>query len=400
MLANLKRFARVMRQEGLRNAVFKTIRYLGRQAATATPVKRDIIGYYGFLLGAEQGAGSAVAIKPGSMCWVIPDFNASSGGHINIVRMMQLLAERGFPDQHLVIVEPHRWSSVADAKAALDSTFGASNITVSLGARSIRPSEFVVATGWQTAYWVAKYQAARQKIYFVQDFEPAFYPLGTEYALAEETYRQNLIGITAGSWLAKKLHDEYGMKTISYSFACDLDHYRPMPSPPRTDKRVMFYARPVTPRRCFELGVLALNRICQEHPDVTVVFVGWDVSDIKIPFRHVSLGSIDVADLPELYSSCDAALVLSSTNLSLLPLEVTSCGCPVVMNRGPHADWLLTEGEAYYCDLTVEGISKAVGEVLADPVEAKRRVQAAAARTRSLSWETEADKIASFLRTL
>ena len=37
-------------------------------------------------------------------------------------------------------------------------------------------------------------------VYFVQDFEPLFYPMGSDYLLAENTYRKGLYHITTGAW--------------------------------------------------------------------------------------------------------------------------------------------------------------------------------------------------------
>jgi hypothetical protein len=143
MMQNLTRFRRVVQRDGLRVAIGKALAYSARTIPAAVQGKRDVIGHYGFLLGEEQGLGLKLTsenVPQGSMTWVIPDFTASSGGHINIVRMMQLLKTRGFADQHVVIMEPHRWANPAEAQAAFNAAFGDAGITVSLGVRSIEPT--------------------------------------------------------------------------------------------------------------------------------------------------------------------------------------------------------------------------------------------------------------------
>jgi glycosyltransferase involved in cell wall biosynthesis len=400
MLQNLARFRRVLKRDGWRIATRKAAYHALKTVPAAIQPKRDVIGHHEFILGEEQGLGLKITpenVPEGSMTWVIPDFNASSGGHINILRMMRLLKERGFPNQHVVVMEPHRWSSAAEAQAALDAAFGGHGITVSLGVRSIEPCRYLVATGWQTAYWVAKYRDTLHRLYFVQDFEPAFYAQGSEYAWAENTYRLGLTGITAGSWMAEKLDRDYGMKTFPISFACDLDLYQPHPKRPSPTRHIFFYARPVTPRRCFEIGLIALKRVCEQFPDAAVIFAGWDVSGYEIPFHHLNAGSVSLSELPDLYSQCDVALILSATNLSLLPMEVAACGCPLVLNRAPQSSWLLSEEEAVYCDMTVEGIHAAVADVLADPKKARKRADAALERARAGDWGKEADKVARYL---
>ncbi|WP_292235283.1 glycosyltransferase [Mesorhizobium sp.] len=365
--------------------------------------KIDIFRHYESLLGEEQGFGIRISsenVPEGSMTWVVPDFNASSGGHINILRFMALLKQNGFSEQRLVVIEPHRWNSNPEAQAALNAAFGNHGVIVSLGARSIEPCQYLVATGWQTAYWVSKYRDAARKLYFVQDFEPAFYAHGSEYTLAENTYKLGLTGITAGRWLADKLHEDYGMRTMAFDFACDLELYQRQPKRPSKAKHIFFYARPVTPRRCFELGLLALKKVCDRMPEAAVIFAGWDVSGYDIPFHHLNAGSLAVSNLPDLYSQCDVALILSSTNLSLLPLEMAACGCPLVINRGANASWLLPEEEAYYCDMDVDAIAARLMEALQDPEGAARRAALALKRAQGASWKVEAEKISAFLREI
>ncbi|RWA68565.1 MAG: glycosyl transferase family 1 [Mesorhizobium sp.] len=403
MLNNLRRFRAVAARDGIRVATRKALTRAVGSVPSVLQSKIDIFRHYESLLGEEQGFGIKISsenVPEGSMTWVVPDFNASSGGHINILRFMALLKGSGFPEQRLIVIEPHRWNSNAEAQAALNAAFGDHGVVVSLGARSIEPCQYLVATGWQTAYWVSKYRDAARKLYFVQDFEPAFYAHGTEYTLAENTYRLGLTGITAGRWLADKLNEDYGMRTMAFDFACDLELYQRQPKRPSKTRHIFFYARPVTPRRCFELGLLALKKVCDRMPEAAVIFAGWDVSGYEIPFHHLNAGTLPVSSLPDLYSQCDVALILSSTNLSLLPLEMAACGCPLVINRGANASWLLPEEEAYYCDMDVDSIAARLVEALEDPEGAARRASLALKRAQGASWKAEAEKISAFLREI
>ena len=67
-------------------------------------------------------------------------------------------------------------------------------------------------------------------------------------------------GITAGDWLKDVMRNDYGMTADSFLFSYDDKIYKPKE---KTDDkpRVFFYARPVTPRRDFELGMLAINEL-------------------------------------------------------------------------------------------------------------------------------------------
>ena len=68
----------------------------------------------------------------------------------------------------------------------------------------------------------------------------------------------------------------------------------------------------------------------KKYKDIAVIFAGGDVSKFKIDFHHLNAGALSINELPDLYSQCDLALVLSGTNLSLLPMEIAACQCPLV----------------------------------------------------------------------
>ncbi len=58
--------------------------------------------------------------------------------------------------------------------------------------------DFLVATAWETAYVVRRHAAmAGQPVYFVQDFEPLFMPVGTGYLKALATY---MFGFPPSAW--------------------------------------------------------------------------------------------------------------------------------------------------------------------------------------------------------
>ena len=261
---------------------------------------------------------------------------------------------------------------------------------VLLGLGELPACEFAVATGWDTAYAVRAFTGAQHKLYFVQDYEPHFYPVGSESVLAENTYRFGFFGITAGDWLASKLAQEYGMSTHAVGFGVELDRYRRLPRREPEIRRVFFYARPPTPRRAFEIGLLVLNAVWKRLPDVQFVLAGWDTAGYHIPFPHLACGTVALDDLPDLYSQCDAALVLSLTNASLLPLELMASGCAVVSNRGANVEWLLNDDVVVLAESSPEKLTDAVCTLLQDNERRHALSQRAEAFARSQTWEAVA----------
>ena len=63
--------------------------------------------------------------------------------------------------------------------------------------------DLAIASLWSTATFVEA-SDAKKKAYFVQDWEPSFYPVGEEHLNALSSYRLKLEKITIGKWLASK----------------------------------------------------------------------------------------------------------------------------------------------------------------------------------------------------
>jgi glycosyltransferase involved in cell wall biosynthesis len=331
--------------------------------------------------------------------WVMPPFGRGSGGHLNIFRFIHHLERMGFECRVVIVGEPRPFSAEQAAREINDWFFPL-NASVHVGMDNAPPAHVCVATAWQTAYAVRDFKSTNHRCYFVQDFEPCFYAAGSEYALAEETYRFGFTGITAGGWLKEKLANEYGMVTHAIGFSYDHERYRPMPRRDPDVRRLLFYARPPTPRRGFELGVLVLHEVTRRLPDVKVVCAGWDVAAYGMPFEYVNAGVVELDDLPDLYSQCDVALVLSFSNLSLVPIELMACGTPVVSNAGPWNEWLLNSDNARLARPTIEDLTRAVVDLLEDPAERRRLSAAGIATAKGTDWRKEADRVAHVLRQL
>jgi O-antigen biosynthesis protein len=330
--------------------------------------------------------------------WFIPDFNVGSGGHLNIFRIIWHLEKKGYTS-HIVIARPQQHTSEEDARRDVVENFFPVNAQISIGLSHLPLCKFAVATGWDTAYDVRNFAGAQIKTYFVQDFEPWFYALGSDYLLAENTYRFGFYGITAGTWLAHKLRTEYDMQTSPVGFGVEQERYIRTPRRDPNLRRVFFYARPPTPRRAFELGLLVLNEVAKRLPGTQFILAGWDTTAYHIPFPHLSCGTVSLDELPDLYSQCDVALVLSLTNLSLLPLELMSCGCVVVSNKGPNVEWLLTHELAVLADPSPEALSSAISDLLEDDVRLQRLSEKGQDYARQFHWQGVADEFANALES-
>jgi glycosyltransferase involved in cell wall biosynthesis len=297
--------------------------------------------------------------------WVIPDMGVGSGGHMTIFGTIGFLEKFGHKNRIYVFGGTKHGSSKKLKKFINDNFFNLeAEIFSSLD--NMKDSDAVVATSWQTAYPVRAIQNTRNKFYFVQDFEPWFYPMSSEYKMAENTYKFGFYGICAGPWLVDKVK-EYGMNADYFDLAYNPKIYFPKESkgaieliskdefnsvkkiklPDATKPKIVAYVRPVTPRRCFELLMQSLRELYALGIDFDLSFVGWDLTSYIIPFDEEfrNLRILTHTGLADLYSWADLGIVFSPTNYSLLPQEMMACKLPVLEMKSETTEKIFKDGE-------------------------------------------------------
>lgn len=324
--------------------------------------------------------------------WVIPTVG-SGGGHLNIFRFIRYLQSRGHEQRiiEMTVDRPPRNSS-DEVKALIRDLYDLDVQEVSLDFENMQPADATFATSWHTAYPVFKFAETRQAFYFVQDFEPLFAPAGTESALIENTYRFGFCGITAGRWLSHKLCKEFGMECHHYNLA--VDHGTYFPQHRQREKKIFFYARPVTPRRGFDLGLRALQIFHDRNPDYEIVFAGGDASGRRVDLPATSVGYLDEPSLNDLYNRCAAALVISLTNCSLLPLDIMATGCPVVTNIGDNTEMVLPPDSGIHVIPSPYHLAEALEKVVGEPPPQERLIKTALL----FSWDEETRRVEAIIK--
>ena len=371
-------------------------------AMTGNPLEKDGLIHperaFGFVLEREEipfrpEEQAAAAAGPRTVHWVIPEPRKGSGGHITIFRCVSALQKQGIRNR-VYVLNPQEMKEDAALRAFLREHFPVldPSVEVHSGCEDMPFCHGIIATGWVTAYFVRRFQNTQAKFYFVQDFEPWFYPMGSEYRLAENTYRFGFRGITAGDWLKEKLEKEYRMTCDSFRFSCDKEVFTPARK--ADDRpRVFFYARPVTPRRGWEIGLMALTELSRRVPELEVVFAGWDVSAYYIPFAHRSVGTAPLETLAELYGQCDLCLVMSLTNLSLMPLEVMAAGSVIVTQEEANNSWMISRENAVIVDTDPVHIAETMEDCLKHPEKLAPLREAGMRMARETDWGTETEKV-------
>jgi glycosyltransferase involved in cell wall biosynthesis len=304
--------------------------------------------------------------------WIVPGLIIGGGGHRNIFRAAYQLEQAGY-EIALYFTE---WDKDERELATLVRRhFYPLKAEMKRYEGRIAPCDVLFATHWSTVRPALDNRSqAHEVMYFVQDFEPLFYPMGTEYLLAENTYRQGLYHITSGPWCERMLRSRFGAEADHFQFPVDTNVYFPRE---RTDahRRILYFAKPEMPRRCYDLGVAALREFSALRPDVEIVFFGSSIRTGALGFPVRAAGLLGLEELAELYANSDLGIVFSPTNPSLVPYEMMACGLPVVDLKADLAE--LNYGDRDDIALLVEPdparIALAVADLLADEHELQLR---------------------------
>ncbi|MFA5866595.1 MAG: glycosyltransferase family 4 protein [Actinomycetota bacterium] len=326
--------------------------------------------------------------------WVIPDFNIGSGGHLNIFRTISYLESFGHTNR-IFIYQPVNHFHGDKANASINKHFAKVSAEVAIGVDGMPDSDAVIATSWQTAYPVYKVANTRRKMYFIQDLETLFYPASAQERFAENTYMFGFDCITAGPWLAKIMREKYHERADYFDFAYNPDIYYPMNLP--RQKKIVFYARQVTPRRGYELGVIALKLVKERHPEYEFDFVGWPHAS-KLTFPYRNLGILSQDKLAELYNEATLGFVISLTNPSLVNKEMMACGLPVVDIKVDSTDGFFGEGTILLAEPDPINLANAICSLIEDE---SRRDELAARALEYLvdyNWEKSAREVEAIIR--
>jgi hypothetical protein len=267
--------------------------------------------------------------EPITLNWVMIPAAPGSGGHTTIFRIVRYLEAHGYRNR-VYFYNVH--GADHDHYAAIARDAYGFHGPVGRVEDGMEDAHGVVATGWATAYPIFVSRCSGKRFYFVQDFEPSFHAVGALSLLAENTYRMGFHGITAGSWLALKLKQEFAMEAEAFEFGCDTTVYHRTNEGKRSG--IVFYARPGAARRGFELGLMAIELFAQRNPGIEIHFYGEKLADL--PYRVINHGRISPQELNRIYNQCYAGLSLSMTNTSLVPHEMLAAGCIPVVNEAVH----------------------------------------------------------------
>jgi O-antigen biosynthesis protein len=296
---------------------------------------------------------------PLKLAWLCTPPGPGSGGHTTLFRMVSALEERGH-DCTLLLYNRHGIDLRRQA-AVIRESWPDVRADVTSVPEAIAGYDGCIASSWDTAHVLAsRGRASTNRFYFIQDFEPFFYPRGSIYSLAEDTYRFGFHNIALGRMVSQVLKEQTGIASTEVSFGCDTNVY----CDARTDERkgVVFYARQSVERRGYLLAKTALEEFHLRHPEQPIHVYGDPMDGWSIP--HVHHSRLNPTSLNRLYNSCLAGLAMSFTNISLVAEEMLAAGMTPVVNDHSYARMDLPNPDVVWAPPTPGGLVDALCRVV------------------------------------
>ncbi|MBW4509778.1 MAG: methyltransferase domain-containing protein [Scytonematopsis contorta HA4267-MV1] len=209
-----------------------------------------------------------------------------------------------------------------------------------------------IATLYKSVYWL-KSQVSNANLpikgYYVQDFEPYFFPSNSEeYKTAWNSYSlyPDLVRVTKTQWNYEVVKDLIGIDCSIVGASVNIDLFRPRrrrdKNWPQRPLRVAAMIRPSSPRRAAKLTMEILQQVSQVHGDnIEIIIFGCNSDDhlfLELPhhFPYSNAGILNRSQLAFLLNEVDIFIDLSTFQaMGLTAMEAMACGVAVVVpNKG------------------------------------------------------------------
>lgn len=224
----------------------------------------------------------------------------------------------------------------------------------------VSENDYFMCTAWWTTYCLSEAYAEFEKnegikpgkiIYFIQDYEPGFYPWSSRYLLADATYKLKYDQIAVFNSVL--LHDFF--KNEGYSFYKEYE-FEPVLNAGLKEvleknfgkvtkkKQILVYGRPSVDRNAFTIVVDSLKKWVASQKDIdewTILSAG----EYHLPVdlgkgkQLVSVGKLTIEQYAKTMLDTYAGIsLMSSPHPSYPPLEMSVFGVKVVTNTYSNKD--------------------------------------------------------------
>lgn len=329
------------------------------------------------------------------------------GGQTSILRLGTELSKLGYQVYYAV----YKNQSKEEMQICADSNLeGFRGSLISSGAfkklQQKKSPDVIVATSFDTVSFVKRFSG--YKMYFVQDYEPYFYPFGEMFLLAKKTYEQGLHMVSLGAWNKEMV--EKNCMVISPIDVIDFPYEKS--EYPRLERDYMEYCE----KKTFVIAVY-LKYYGKRLPCI----IPYMLQQVKALFHrdgielvvkyygeaksfHVeggtNLGMLSKSELRDLYQTADFGMVASMSNISLVPYEMLSTGLPVIEFIDGTFEYFFPKDSAIMTSIDPKDLYEKLKTVIMKPEILVKQQEQASAYMEDLSWQATGRQFSDILEAL
>ena len=333
---------------------------------------------------------------------LLPFVDVVSGGITSILRLASGLSKKGYNIYYYSTVN----QSSEELDVALKKNFDYKGSIIQKDYFDNHKNSIIIATHNQTVFVASQLEG--YKLYFVQDFEPFFYPVGDEYYMALKSYSMGLHVVSLGNWNIKQIikHvDNVDMEKLDYvSFPFEPKEYdinMKLREKQELKKiKIAVYSRSATPRRMVGLQSYVLSNLKEKFKNDGIELDIYYFGDTYKFDNGTNLGVASKSMLRELYTNCDIGMVFSATNISLVPYEMIASGLTFIDFEFSSAkDFIQSEG-IYYYNGSIDELYLKLKHDLDNPDIINNNLQSLQNEISKLSWDNTIDEFDDILKRI
>lgn len=262
-----------------------------------------------------------------------------------------------------------------------------------LAEKYIPNADIIVATQWDTAYYVNKYDKNKgEKFYLIQHYETWLGPKEE----VDRTYKLGLHNIVISKWLKEILQHKLNAEVEALiPNGIDLNQFYPEQVEGHGDKIRILMPYRKQEWKGVEDGIRAFEMVSKEHDNIKLVMFGPRKGE-DVPEYAEFHENLTRDELRKLYNSCDIFCFPSRMEgFGLPPMEAMACKVPVVTTKvGAVPDYAIPGKTALISQpRDFRALARNMIELVENEQKRKRIAKAGYSHIRQFTWDNATNRI-------
>lgn len=341
-----------------------------------------------------------------SVIFVTPFMFKHGGGLTSVLRIAKRLSEKGIDVFFTCPVDDRCAEMVSNAKVNLPS-YEANYILWNDALKMY--FDFVVTVQDTIMYYSRKLKG--YQIYFVQDYEPFFNPIGDKYYLSKKAYELGEDIISLGNWNVQNIKRNSNVNHIGDIYSIDFpfeasEYPLTIRDYSHINKKKELTIAVYVKREPKRLPGIVMNLVNGLKDDLekngiklNIYYFG--LHKIEKPKYGINLGRISKNEIKALYEKSDFGMVASMTNISLVPYEMIASGLPVIeFKDGSYPDFLGDDTAILLDSFSHQELTDKIVDYIGQPDSLNEMCTRAKNRLINLSWDNSGKQFYDILDSI